>query len=206
MPPEIQTSFIPKKPVTEERVSQTRSFNILGFLAIIIFFASVAAAGGFYFYKTILSNQITDMSQSLERSKAAFEPSLISDLSSLDKRLNSSKEVLGGHIAVSPIFKSLEQLTLKSIRFTKFSYALSQDGSKKIEIKMSGQTAPSKGYYPIALQSNKLSENKYVEDIVFSNLSLTQGGGVSFDLTFSVSPEFMLYEKDISKNNAGANS
>ena len=197
---ELQTSFIPKKPAIVERTTSVRSTNIFGFLATIIFFASIVAAGGLYFYKGILTSQISDMSQSLERSKAAFEPSLISSLQILDKRLSSSKEILSSHVTVSPIFKSLEELTLKSIRFTKFTYALSTTGTSKIAVKMSGQT--SSGYTPIALQSNKLSENKYVKDIVFSNLTLLQNGGVSFDLDFNVDSNFILFEKNINQSAA----
>ena len=193
-----QTSFIPKQPIREEKAaSSSRSFSLVNFLAIIIFFGSLAAAGGIYFYKGILDTKLKEMADSLARSRAAFEPGLIADLQVLDKRLNSSKEILGNHIALSPIFRSIESLTLKSVRFSKFAYEISKDNAKKIDVKMSGQTSGQGGYRSIALQSNKLAENKYFEDIIFSNLSLTQIGGVSFDLTFSVDPIFVDFEKTV---------
>ena len=199
-----QTSFIPKQPLIEERASTARSFNLVNFLAIVIFIASLVAAGGLYFYKGILNTSLEAMNDSLTRSKASFEPGLITDLQVLDKRLNSSKEILSNHLAISPIFKSIEQLTLKSVRFTKFSYELSKDtatgvatASKIFQVKMSGQTSAAGGYRSIALESNKLAENKYFKDIVFSNLALTQTGGVSFDLTFTVDSTFLTFEKNI---------
>src|SRR3989304_5928554 len=135
-PNQVQTSFIPKKPLTEERAPKARSFSLVNFVSIVIFLGSLIAAGGLYFYQVALKTNIADMSASLERSKASFEPGLISDLQVLDKRLNSSKEILGNHLAISPIFKSLEALTLKSVRFNKFSYEVAKDGGNKIKVKM----------------------------------------------------------------------
>lgn len=192
-----QTSFIPKQPLVETSVAPTRSFNLVNFLATIIFVGSLAAAGGLYFYQGVLTTNIAEMNISLERSKAAFEPGLIADLQVLDKRLNSSKEILGNHTTVSPVFQALESLTLKSVRFTKFSYEASKEDSQKIEVKMTGQTSASGGYRSIALQSNKLAENKYFQDIIFSNLTLTQSGGVSFDLTFTVDQNLLSFEKNV---------
>jgi hypothetical protein len=197
-PNTVQTSFIPKKPLTEERAPAARSVSLLNFLSVFIFLASLLAAGGLFFYRGILQSSISDMEASLARSKASFEPGLISDLQTLDKRLNSANEVLDNHIAVSPIFLSLNALTLKSVRFTKFDYEIASDSSSSITVKMSGETAPGpQGYTSIALESNKLAENKYFKDITFSNLTLTQAGGVSFDLTFTVDRNFLMFEKNI---------
>ena len=196
-PNQVQTSFIPKKPLTEERAPKARSFSLVNFVSIVIFLGSLIAAGGLYFYKGILESSIQDMNISLTKAKAAFEPGLITDLQVLDKRLNSSKEILSKHISISPIFRSLESLTLKSVRFSKFAYEIPNDKDRKIEVKMSGQTSPQGGYRSIALESNKLAENKYFTDIIFSNLSLTQSGGVSFDLTFSVDLNFLNFEKSV---------
>lgn len=192
-----QTSFIPKQPLVETSAPTARSFNLANFLTTIVFISSLVAAGGLYFYKGVLTSDITEMNKSLERSKAAFEPGLINDLQVLDKRLNSSKEILSKHTAVSPVFDALQELTLKSVRFTKFSYEGSKADAKKIEVKMSGQTSATGGYRSIALQSNKLAENKYFQDIIFSNLTLTQSGGVSFDLTFTVDENLLNFENNI---------
>ena len=190
-----QTSFIPKQPVHEETAISSRSFSVVNFIAIVIFFGSLVAAGGLYFYKGILEANIVEMNISLTKAKAAFEPGLIADLQVLDKRLNSSKTILSNHISISPIFRSIEALTLKSVRFSKFSYETSKGNAKELIVTMSGQTSGQGGYRSIDLESNKLAEHKYFHDIIFSNLSLTQTGGVSFDLAFSVDPNFINFQK-----------
>ncbi len=191
----FQTSFIPKKPLTTERSAPIRHVSVTTLIATVIFFASLASLGGVYVYKSVLTKTIASQSADLARAKSAFEPSLINVLQNLDRRINSSEEILNKHIMVSPIFSALSALTLKSIRFTKFSYSIS-DNPTKISVIMSG-TASS--YKAIALQADALTQNKYLLDPLFSNLSLDEKGNVSFDLNFSVDPALVSYGESLNR-------
>ncbi len=190
MDKEFQTSFIPKKPLTEDRVVRERPVSIVTLLATVIFFATLVAGVGAYGYKVILAKQVKDMSASLDTAKGAFEPSLLADLQTLDRRINASEDILANHIAISPIFRSLQNLTLRTIRFTKFSYDFSKDGG--ITVKLSG-LSPNYNYITLALQSDVLAKNKYIKNPVFSNLNLDDKGNVTFDLSFSVDQSFVRY-------------
>mgnify|MGYP001601291959 CR=1 FL=1 len=193
MPPnsDFQTSFIPKKPLAEERVQvKTRSFGLLSLISTIIFFATLVTAGGIYVYKSSLASQVTELSASLDRARSAFEPSLVETLQTLDKRFTASKEVLANHSTLSPVFTSLEDLTLKSVRFTKFTYEIPAD-TGVLTVKMTGSA---RSYTSIALQSDMLGRNKYFKDVVFSNLQLDAAGNVGFDLEFSIDPAFLNYK------------
>lgn len=194
MPPasDFQTSFIPKKPLAEERAPApaTQKRGLLSLIASIIFFATIAAAGGVYLYRTSLASQVADLSTSLDRARSAFEPSLVETLQTLDKRLTASKEVLANHVTISPIFASLEELTLKSVRFTKFTYAIPED-TKLLTVTMTGSA---RSYTSIALQSDMFGRNKYFQDVVFSNLQLDSAGNVGFDLEFTVDQSYVNYK------------
>jgi hypothetical protein len=193
MPPatDFQTSFIPKKPLAEERApAPVRRNGLLSLISTILFFATLAAAGGVYLYQVSLNNQVKSLSASLDIAKNEFEPSLIDTLQTLDKRLTASGQVLANHVTVSPIFLSLENLTLKSVRFTKFNYEIPTD-TKVMTVKMSGTA---RSYTSIALQSDQLGQNKYFQDVVFSNLQLDAAGNVNFDLAFTIDPAFLNYK------------
>ncbi len=185
----FQTSFIPKKPMVEQTTPGKRSVGLFLIIAIIVFFSMVLGAAGAYFYKGVLTGNVTKMEKDLNLAKNSFEPTEISKLQILDKRLNSSNEILSSHIAISPIFEALEALTLKTIRYTKFSYDLSDNG---ILVKMSGQAV---GYRSIALQADLFSKNKNLIDPNFSNLTLDNQGNVLFDLEFSVDKNFVNYKE-----------
>ena len=180
--------------MVEERATSARPVGLLTIISIFIFFTVVVASGGLYFYKGVLSKSIVQMEKDLALAKNRFEPSKITQLQTLDKRLRASSLVLLNHIATSPIFKALQAVTMKTVRYTKFSYELGTDKNPKILVKMSGQAI---GYRSIALQSELFTKNKYIIDPVFSNLSLDDKGSVLFDLEFSVDPSFVDYKQTL---------
>jgi len=190
----FQTSFIPKKPIMTEEQS-TPSKKPIGFLTLIsifIFLAIALASVGLYLYKGMLQKNITDMGINLALAKERFEPSKINQLQVLGKRLESSNTLLSKHIAISPIFDTLQKLTIKTIRYTKFSYTFGNEKDSRINVKMSGQAI---GYRSIALQSDLLTKDKNIINPAFSNLSLDDSGNVIFDLEFSVDPSFVDYKQ-----------
>jgi hypothetical protein len=206
----FQTSFIPKKPIIEDRIPEIRtsspSVGPFTLLAIFIFFALLLSTGGLFFYKEYLIKNIQKMENNLKLAQNRFEPERISQLKSLDKRLSAANEVLSNHIAISPIFKVLQETTLKTIRYTKFSYNLSQvTTNQKVLIKMNGESfgyGINSGYRGIALQADILSKNKNIIEPVFSNLKLDEKGSVLFDLEFYVDSSFVDYKQMLQKEEA----
>ena len=188
----FQTSFIPKKPMIEERAVASKPVSLLTIIAILIFFTVLLGTGVLYFYSGILTKNIIKMENDLSLAQNRFEPSKIVQLQVLDKRLRASSQILSKHIAISPIFKLLQSLTMKTVSYTKFNYDFSDEKNSKIVIKMSGVAV---GYRSVALQSDLFSKNKYIIDPIFSNLLLDEKGNVLFDLEFSVDPNFVDYQK-----------
>jgi hypothetical protein len=189
----FQTSFIPKRPIVEDR-AVAKPVSLFLVVSIVIFFSMVVSFGVIYFFKSSLAKNIVAMNEQLDLAKNRFEPAKISQLQSLDKRLRASNKVLANHIAVSPIFKSLSEITLKTIRFTNFSYESGSEQSNTILVKLSGQSV---GYRSIALQADLFSKNKNFIDPVFSNLTLDEKGNVLFDLEFSVDRSFVDYKQTL---------
>ncbi len=188
----FQTSFIPQKPIIKERAIAARPVSFLIIISIFFFFTILLASAGLYFYKGILAKNITSKENELNLAKNRFEPNKITQLQILDKRLRAGSEILGKHIAVSPIFTALQLITMKTVQYTRFGYEFDGAPGGKILVKMSGLAI---GYRSVALQSDLLAKNKNFIDPVFSNLSLDAKGNVLFDLQFSVDPRFVDYKQ-----------
>ncbi len=195
----FQTSFIPKKPIMEERTKVSHPLGFFTVISIFIFITMVLSLAGVYFYRQIMIGQIATMEKNLTLAKNRFEPTRITELQVLDKRLRASTEILSKHIAVTPIFEALQSITMKSIRYTTFSYEF-VGGSKdsKVAVKLGGMAT---GYRAIALQSDLYASNKNIIDPVFSNLSLDEKGNVLFALDFYVDPSFVGYKEMLQRNN-----
>ncbi|MDP9249369.1 MAG: hypothetical protein M3M85_02595 [bacterium] len=192
----FQTSFIPKKPIIKERVVSSRPVGPVVIIALFILFTVLLATGGLYFYKGLTTKNIETMKDNLKKAQSRFEPSKITELQTLDKRLRAASEVLSDHIAVTPIFSALERVTMKTVRFTSFSYIRDEDQNAPIKVTMTGQA---RGYRDVALQSDLFTKDKNFIDPVFSNLTLDQSGNVLFDLDFSVDAGFLRYKNIVAE-------
>jgi len=191
----FQTSFIPKKPMIEKRAIVSRSVGFSVVISMLVLFTVLLATVALYFYKGILTKNLAQMENNLNLAQNRFEPSKITELQVLDKRLRASSEILSKHIAITPIFQTLTDLTMKTVRYTKFGYSFGDENNTpnaRVIVKMSGQAI---GYRSIALQSDLFTQNKNLIDPVFSNLTLDNSGNVLFDLEFSVDPNFVDYKQ-----------
>lgn len=200
----FQTSFIPKKPIVESDVPKktSRPIGIFSILSIFLFFATLVAGGGLYFYQQTLTQKIADIDSSQKKADERFETSKKNELKLFDRRLQVASTVLNRHIAVSPIFEALSKITMKSVRFTKFSYELGSEKDPRIKVKLTGTT---KLYVDVALQADLFTQEKNFIDPVFSNMVPNEKGDILFDLEFFVDPSFVDY-KEVIKSGGGDSS
>ncbi len=185
----FQTSFIPKKALEETKKTSPHGVGIFSLLSYVIFIAAITLAAGTFLYSRYLGGIITKKDASLAKAKDAYEPALIDELSRLNGRIEASKEVLNNHVALSSFFDVLGQSTLKTVRFSSFSYSLGADG--KVIISMEGQA---ESFGSIALQSDFFGKSKYIKNAIFSNLNLDRNGNVTFNLNATVDPSLIAYE------------
>lgn len=190
MDKEFQTSFIPKKTVIESPKKIRSGGGVVNLISFIVFLASLIAAGGAYFYRESVKTNIEEYKRSLAIAKNQFEPSLITELQILDKRLNAATTILDKHIAVSPIFVLLEEVTLPTVRYSDFSYEVDTT-TNLVNVTMKGEA---KGYNFIALQADLFDDNKFIKNPIFSDFVLDQTGNIDFNLTFSVDKSLVSYE------------
>ncbi len=191
----FQTSFIPKKPLSVESTVEVPHTSLFTFIATLIFFGALAIAAIMYFYEANLNKNIATDKTSLVAARNAFEPTLLTQLQKLDRRLIDANKLLNNHVAVSPIFATLQDTTLKSIQFTKFSYGMPTDANGQIIVRINGKA---RDYSSIALQSDEFAKNKNIHNPIFSNLTLDDKTGiVGFDLVFTVDPDLVHFTNHV---------
>jgi len=197
MDQEFQTSFIPKKTLVSKPERRGGSFGLLNVISFVIMIVSILIAGGAYLYRDNLSQRVDEMKLSLDRAQNIFEKSLLEDLQLLDRRIEAATVILKDHIAVSPIFGVLQDITLPTIRYIDFTYEIDAINPNVIHVSMTGEAV---SYDAITLQSNLFSENRFIRNPIFSNFSLNRSGNVDFDLMFDVSKSLVNFEQYVERN------
>ncbi|HEV8677664.1 MAG TPA: PilN domain-containing protein, partial [Candidatus Paceibacterota bacterium] len=166
-------------------------------VSVLIFIASVVAAGAVFAYEQLLNQSIASKSASLSLNEKAYDPGVIQELSRVDTRITQAQGLLQKHVAPSAIFAFLSQQTLEKVQFTAFDYTLGADGSAKITL---GGVADS--FSTVALQSDQFGASKILKDVVFSNVAVGADGNVGFSVSATVDPSLIVYSNAITANPA----
>ena len=183
------SSFIPKKPLTKAQPQkQKQAVGISTVIGGIIFVVSIGLAVGVYFYEQNVMQELETKKAALDRSQEAFDPNLIKELSMLDVRISGAESLLEDHLALTPLYAHLEELTLQSVRFIDFSY--SRPTGPFVEVFMNGEA---ESFTAIALQADSFSGSPVVQAPLFTSFSLGTEGLIGFQVRLLVSRDFLNY-------------
>lgn len=176
----VTTSFIPKAALKVERTEVKRASPValVNIIAGAILIVTILSAGGIFGFEKYLIQSVESKRQSLERSRAAFEPATIKELSRLDTRIAAGSTLLKNHTALSQLFDELEKLMLTNVRFSNFSYDIA-DPTRTL-LSASGEAA---SFNAVALQSDAFSKSSIITDPVFSNVNISKTGSILFEFT-----------------------
>jgi hypothetical protein len=208
MDKEFQTTFIPKRSVSSDNgivgapslggvgnfggssvpsAPVSRPVSLMGILALIIFIATAISAGGVIFYEKSLKENIIVLQNQLEDARKVFEPEFLNEIRRLDMRLSVSRLLLDQHVVLTPVFDILEQTVLPDVRYSRFSYSVS-DGQVFVTAE-----GVARSFTSIAQQSNVLGRTVSVRDHIFSDFQTDEMGNVGFQLALAFSPDVLLY-------------
>lgn len=183
MPNTAPPSFIPhESPSVAAAPRGSNLVDLFILISLVLFVASAALAAGIFLYQQYLQASATSKVEQLERAKAAFEPSLIHELSRLDDRMRAAGDVLSRHMAPSAFFTMLEQTTIETLSFSSLDFEAVDTGH--LTVKMSGIA---KSVNSIALQADLYAKGGMVTNPIFSNIDREQDG-VHFNLAALINP------------------
>jgi hypothetical protein len=186
MSEQFQTSFIPKK-VVEQKSSSVSGAGILLVVSVVLLVLSLLSVGGVLLYEKYLDGALVSKKESLQKQRDSFAPELIREMSRLDRKLEVAQTLLQEHVSVTGIFELLQELTLKTVRFTNLSYTQTEEG---IQVKLQGE---GQSFTSVALQSDEFGKSSFLSEAVFSNFQLNERGNVNFSVSAIVKPSVVSF-------------
>jgi len=194
MDPKFQSSFIPKGPTAPSSIvfktKSPKQGTLFGLLSTLIFVLSLLAALGVFGYGYYLNSRIIKMGMDLDVARANLDPETIKEIVRLNARIVGTEKLLANHSVLSPFFDFLESKTVKTARFTQFSF--SDTPEEGLSVSMRGQT---RGYAALAYQADIFNKDKNIKSANFSSIDLDERGNVVFTVKLSIDPELVSYTR-----------
>ncbi len=209
-------SFIPRKPISRKTRTVHRPMSLKIALSFVVFLITIAAYGGMFFYKNNLNESLKNEQLKLSSAKQKLDPgNTIESAQKFQKKVTEIKKLLDSHIAPSVVFNLLQDITLKSVRFTSFQFSSKKSTQINKNVKKQKQqtvfSVTLKGIAPnyssVAYQSDVIkkeigSKNGRINSFVLSGISLGKGGNVLFSLKLELVPSFLAYSSVVVQNKA----
>lgn len=194
-------SFIPHDTAVAPVRTRGSGLNDLLLLGgIVLFIASGALAIGVFLYAQFEDQQSSAKLAQLQRAEAAFEPSLIEQITRLDDRMHAAQSILGAHIAPTAFFQALNQATLQTVSFRSLDFEAPDP--QHITLKMQGIA---QSVNSIALQAEIFSKSGVISSPIFSNIA-REVGGVHFDFSAAVNPAALNYASFVASAGGAINA
>ena len=206
METKFQTSFIPKKQITQAGSSigmsqrPRRNTSLFMSIAVLLFLLSLGAIGGTFAWKSYLENQQLDYKKQLSEREKQFNADLIEELKRQNIKIDVASQLLQSHLATSQIFDILGRLTIENVRFLNMDMSTPTNQTEDIKVSMKGYGT---SFAAVAFQSDVLGQleqyglRKIVKNPIISDPALDQAGTVAFGFSASISPASLSYEKSI---------
>ena len=185
MPGEIQTSFIPKAPLTSAKPASQSSVGLMTVLGLILLLTSVAALGGAIAYKAVLAQEVENIKILIASKKDEMPAANLQDIERLNNSLTNANRLLDSHVSSNRIFKLLQDTTIPAVRYTSFNFS-----GTEVAVKGTART-----YEDVAAQA-KVFEGmtQSITSFAFSDFTVDQATKiVSFNLALTVAPEAFRY-------------
>jgi len=186
--PTIPTSFVPKQPV-RPTAPRPRASGANLFLVISFFLLGAAVVGSVavFAYQQYLKSVITQKEAQLQAAEEDINFATVEEYIRIRDRFTSAQELLDKHVALSQFLTVLEASTLANVRFSTFTFMLSDDGVPTIEM-----NGVARNFNALAAQSNAFGADTRIKSAIFSDITVNANNSVSFHVSANLSPALMV--------------
>lgn len=192
----MQTSFIPKKPITESH-SAGPGISLFLLISIIVLIVSLALAGYVWLMQQSLTKQIIANTEKLAKDENAYKKATINPLIRLNDKMVEANNLLENHVAVTPVFALLEENVLKNVQLKNMKFSKTEDGQVKINLSGIADTYDVLSKQSEAFGDEDLKIKKLISEPVITDFSPLTDGRISFNFSASIGSELVTYKNTL---------
>ncbi len=189
----FETSFIPQQPLVKIEAGGGRRepLNVALVVALILFFVTVAVAGGMYFWEKNTIQKKDVAGKDLAEMEKNFDINKINSYKSLQNTLRNAKTLVDDHIIFSALLDNIEKNAAENIGLTSLAFDNVND---KSTLALSGQATSYKAVY-FQVQTWRGMKPLF-QKVEVTSLSLSEMSGiVNFSAKIDVDTKSLSFKK-----------
>ncbi len=194
--PNIPSSFVPhEKSIVRSKVSESGLGNIFGFLSYTVLGIVFVIAIGLFFYGRVLASDKVAKNTELAKVEASIDPATVNSFVHLRERLDSSRELLANHIALSGFLSTIQSLLPSTTRFSSLHILVSSSGDARVE-----GSGVAKSFNALAATSASFGADGRIKDAIFSKMAVHNNNSVSFGFSATLNPKIIMFSPSTYKS------
>jgi len=166
------SSFIPKSPVrgNVKPRRKVRKIYLFTYLTSIIFFGTLIASAGTFFYKYTTRATLDEQKALLAIEKKELDVDReIEEVRAFELHSVTAYTLLDRHVSLGEIFESLESTTLESVQLTGFSYTKNKDNSLQLSLIAKTNSFNAALFQRSQFLEGTILENAKVAEVLYTN-------------------------------------
>ena len=178
--------------------STRSSIGIFLLVSIIVFFVSLGLAAYVFLEKKLLIQDITTEQNTIASNQTGIvsDTDTVQNIIDLNSRIIVGNQLLANHVAISPVFAFLQEVTLQDVRFNNFVFSSAgkdANGNATVQVQLAGvardweSVASQEDEFDLPDWKNIISQPK------LSGFSLNADGSISFSFSAIINPKFLSY-------------
>ena len=191
MEPKFQSSFIPKTSSQETAVPKEVETapgprdggGLWSFIAKTIFVLTIVFSLGVFGAEWYINRNLVSLNASLTAAREELAPERIQEINRAFDRLNAIGGLLAKHVSLSSFLDKLAAMTVKTLRFTDFSFDTLSEKGITLNLKVEAV-----GYVSVAEQAEVFNQQPFFKNPVFFDLDLNEQGAVLFSFKGNLDP------------------
>lgn len=178
--------------------STRSSIGIFLLVSIIVFFVSLGLAAYVFLEKKLLIQDITTEQNTIASNQTGIvsDTDTVQNIIDLNSRIIVGNQLLANHVAISPVFAFLQEVTLQDVRFNNFVFSSAgkdANGNATVQVQLAGvardweSVASQEDEFDLPDWKNIISQPK------LSGFSLNADGSISFSFSAIINPKYLSY-------------
>jgi len=181
----VDINLIPKE-YKRKGLNLANIFSKTGGIVLILLILSLLVFGGLFLYSQLLNKKLDNIKQEKSDLESRRDSQTELTIEKIGKKLDLVENLFKEHLYWSKLFSEIEKAVVPQVYFSesKFNFI-----DEEVNLLLAGKA---RTYTAVAQQMVSFKENSSIEKIEVSNISLSESGGIDFDLSISFSKSVLL--------------